>query len=629
MPRKGMRSLFFTTKASPSSSISHYPSPRLSFSESVMDRTLAVADSMIMKWNPDTSTYAKVTSLFYENRREAAEFIKCVNNLQKSMHLLVTEDASSEKLVRGQNLMEIAMKRLQKEFYQILSMNRAHLDPESVSARSSLASTRSSVSDYEDDDVPEDEIRIAANSIEEVEHESTVAMTDLRSIAECMISSGYGKECVKIYKIIRKSIVDEGIYRLGVEKLRSSKIHKMDWEMLEMKINNWLNAVKIAVKTLFNGEKILCDHVFASSESIRESCFTEITREGGQILFGFPENVVKSTKKLPEKMFRTLDMYTAIAEHWPEIESIFSFESTSAVRSQAITSLTKLSESVRTMLAEFESTIQKDASKSLAAGAGIHPLTVYVMDYVSLLADYSHVMGDILADYPPPLKSSLPESYFDTSVSDDSPAPAISHRFAWLILVLLCKLDGKAKHYKDVSLSYLFLANNHQHIVTKVRTSNLKYILGDDWLSKHDLKVKQFSDKYERLGWDHVIKSVPEDPTAAMSPEEVKKCFARFNEAFEQAYRKQSVCVVPDSKLRDEIKVSIAGKLVGAYRELYNTHRIALGGERNLAVLVRFAPEDVGNYLSDLFFGNVGSGGSLSITTSSSAHSRPSRSRSR
>ncbi|XP_028100384.1 exocyst complex component EXO70H1-like [Camellia sinensis] len=207
-----------------------------------MDRTLAVADSMIMKWNPDTSTYAKVTSLFYENRREAAEGIKCVNNLQKSMHLLVMEDASSEKLVRGQNLMEIAMKRLQKEFYQILSMNRAHLDPESVSARSSLASTRSSVSDYEDDDAPEDEIRIAANAIEEGEHESTVAMTDLRSIAECMISSGYGKECVKIYKIIRKPIVDEGIYRLGVEKLSSSKIHKMDWEMLEMKINNWLNV---------------------------------------------------------------------------------------------------------------------------------------------------------------------------------------------------------------------------------------------------------------------------------------------------------------------------------------------------------------------------------------------------
>uniref|UniRef100_A0A5B7A7V1 Exocyst subunit Exo70 family protein n=1 Tax=Davidia involucrata TaxID=16924 RepID=A0A5B7A7V1_DAVIN len=623
MPRKGMRCLFFSSKTTSSSSPIGLSSPKRTLSGLVMERTLETAESMIMKWNPDTSSFAKVTSLFYENRREARDFIKCVNDLQKAMHLLVTEDSSSEKLVRAQNLMQIAMERLQKEFYQILSMNRAHLDPESVSARSSisLASTRSSSSDYEDDDGHEDEIRTAGESISEVEDVSTIVMADLRLIAECMISSGYGKECVKIYNIIRKSIVDEGIYRLGVERVSSSQIHKMDWEVLEIRIKSWLNAVKIAMKTLFNGEKILCDHVFASSDSIRESCFTEISKEGATLLFGFPEIVAKSSKKSPEKMFRALDMYTAISQHWPEIESIFAFESTSAVRSQAVASLIKLGESVRTMLTEFESTILKDASKSRVSGGGIHPLTIQVMNYFSLLADYSNVLADILVDSPPPSKSSLPEYYFDTSDSDESPAPSISLRFAWLILVLLCKLDGKVKHYKDACLSYLFLANNLQHVLSRVRTSNLKYLLGDEWISKHEVKVKQFAANYERLGWDHVIKSLPEDPTAVISPEEVKERFKRFNAAFEQACRKQSLCVVPDSKLRDEIKPSIARKIVPVYREFYNTHRRTLGRERNFAILVRFTPDDIGNYLSDLFFGTVDSGGS-----SLPSHSRPSRS---
>ncbi|KAA8516480.1 hypothetical protein F0562_017014 [Nyssa sinensis] len=622
-----MRSLFFSTKT-PSSSPSRtgLSAPRRTLSGLVMERTLETAESMIMKWNPDTSTFAKVTSLFYENRGEARDFIKCVNDLQKAMHLVVTEDSSSEKLVRGQNLMQIAMKRLQKEFYQISSMNRAHLDPESVSARSSLTSTRSSMSDYEDDDGPEDEIRTAGDSISEVEDVSTIAMADLRLIAECMISSGYGKECVKIYNIIRKSIIDEGIYRLGVEKMSSSHMHKMDWDVLEIKIKSWLNAVKIAVKTLFNGERILCDHVFASSESIRESCFTEISKEGATLLFGFPEIIAKTSKKSPEKLFRMLDMYTAISEKWPEIESIFTFESTYAVRLQAVNSLIKLGDSVRIMLTEFESTIQKDTSKSKVAGGGIHPLTIQVMNHITLLADYSNVLADILADSPPPTKSSLPESYFGTSDSDESPAPAISLRVAWLTLILLCKLDGKAKHYKDVCLSYLFLANNLQHVVSRVRTSNLKYLLGDDWISKHEVKIKQFAANYERLGWEHVINSVPKNPTAVMSPEEVKECLKRFNMAFEQACRKQSVCIVPDSKLRDDIKVSIARKIVPAYREFYNTHRIALGRERNTALSVQFTPEDIGNYLSDLFFGTVGSGGSSSSSSTSSSHSRPSRS---
>ncbi|CAK9187103.1 unnamed protein product, partial [Ilex paraguariensis] len=209
------------------------------------------------------------------------------------------------------------------------------------------------------------------------------------------------------------------------------------------------------------------------------------------------ENVARNSKKSPEKVFRTLEMYTAIANHWPEIESIFSFESTSDIRSLALTSLVKLSESVRTSLIEFESAIQKNSSKSLVAGAGIHALTTDVMHYLSLLGDYSNILADILADLPLPGKSSLPESYFDTYDSEDFPLPAISLRFVWLILILLCKLDGKAKHYKDDSLSYLFLANNLNYVVSKVRISNMKYLLGDDWLTKHETKVKQFALNYE------------------------------------------------------------------------------------------------------------------------------------
>ncbi|GFQ00923.1 exocyst complex component exo70a1 [Phtheirospermum japonicum] len=629
MPRKGMRSLCFSPKIPSISSTPPSPSrfgfspSRPTFSHSVMDRTLEMAEPVIMKWDPETTTYARVTSLFYENRREARDFIKTVNNLQKAMHFLAGESSSSssEKLARAQNLMQIAMKRLQKEFYQILSMNRAHLDPESVSTRSSRTSTGSSSSfnDDEDDDV----IRAAdAQSISEAEDASFLAMADLRLIAECMISSGYAKECLKIYKIIRKSIVDEGIYRLGVEKFNSSQIHKMNWESLEMRIENWLNAVRTAVKTLFNGERILCDHVFASSDSLRESCFAEITKEGATILFSFPENVAKHTRKSPERIFRALDMYNAISNFWPEIDLIFSDESTANIKSQAVTSLIKLGEFARAALGEFETAILKDSSKSPVAGAGIHDLTTDAASYITNLADYSNILSDILADSPPPKKNRLPESYFGFSDSDESPAPAVSLKMAWLILVLLCKLDTKAKHYKDISQSYLFLANNLQYVVVKVRTSNLKYLLGDEWLAKHESKVKQFASKYERLGWGHVIDSIPSDPAAVdtHTPAEVKEIFKKFNTAFDQAYKKQAVCVVPDSKLRDHIKVSIARKILRLYREFYNANKQKVERERFSASVVRYAPEDVGHHLSDLFFGHVDSESSSS--SPSPSHSR-------
>ncbi|KAF8042375.1 hypothetical protein BT93_A0870 [Corymbia citriodora subsp. variegata] len=636
MPSKGMRSICFNPKTASFASPSRGAPPRPALPSPAapapveVDKVIEAAALLIMKWNPDTSSYARVTSLFYESKREAAQFIACVNNLQKSMHAWASAGpatAPDGRLIHAQFLMEIAMKRLQKEFYQILSLNRAHLDPESVSARSSRASARSSISDYSDDGGGGDDACAARDSIAEVEEASTAAMSDLRSIAECMIASGYGKECVAIYKIIRKSIVDEGIYRLGVERMSASRAAKMDWDVLEMKVKNWLEAVKIAVRTLFNGERILCDHVFAASDTIRESCFSEISRDGAMLLFGFPELVARSKRLREEKMFRLLDMYLAISESWPEIESIFAFESTSAVVSQALASLARIGESARAILSDFEVVIQKESPKSSppVAGGGVHALTVRVMNYLALLADYGSIVGDIFTDCPRPAKPSLPELYFDAAPESDN-APAVSLRLAWLILVLLCKLDGKAKRYKDVARSYLFLANNLQHVVSKVRASGLQELLGEEWVAKHEGKVKQFAGNYERLAWGQVLASLPEGSPPAASPAQAQERFRRFNTSFEEAYRKQRESVVPDPKLREEILGSVGGRLVQAYREFDEAHRPALGKERNAGRFVRYVPEDLENYLSEMFYGT--GGGDVGITSSTSSLTSSNRHRS-
>ena len=600
--------------------------PRRSFNDAMIEQAVESAAAIVMKWNPDSSTYAKVTSMFYEDKREAMQFIKRVNDLQKAMHLMASDDSvsSSDRLVYAQGLMEIAMKRLQKEFYQILSMNRAHLDPESVSTRSSRCSTRSSTSvDFDEDGTLDDEIQVVEDSISEVEQVSFIVMEDLRAIAECMISSGYAKECVNMYKVIRKSIIDEGVYRLGLEKLSASRINKMDWEVLDLKIKNWLDAIKLAIRTLFVGERILCDHVFSSSESIRESCFADISREGALLLFGFPELVAKS-KKSPEKMFRVLDMYSSIAENWPDVESIFSSESSSVVRSQALTSLTKLGELVRAIVMDLEYSIQKNSSKSPVAGGGVHSLTLLSMNYLTFLADYCNSLTDIFADWSPPEKSSLEHIFFSsTSETDDSQSSSgISLRMGWLILVLLCKLDNKAKRYKDVSLSYLFLANNLEHIVSKVRSSNLQYLLGDEWMAKQEVKVRQFAAKYEALAWGRVFDSLPENPTEKFSQEEAKEIFRNFNMAFQETHRKQKSCVIPDPKLRDEVKLSIGRKLVWFYGEFYRAQK-AYGGA-NEKPYIRFSPEDIGNYLSDLYFepSDWASVSTSSPSSTSSSHRR-------
>ncbi|CAH2058733.1 unnamed protein product [Thlaspi arvense] len=628
---KKAKSVLFSSPKSLLSSLSFTSLPaspiNKTFSQSMMEETVVAAESIIKKWDPNSASYTKIISLFSHSRKEAKEFIRCVRDLRRAMHVLVSQQNSqSAKLALAQSLMQICMSRLEKEFFQILSSNRDQLDPESVSAHSSISSNSEfeDVMQSDDDDDEEDELKKAGESITQVEKASALVMSDLKIIAETMISCGYGKECIKSYKLIRKSIVDEGLHLLGVEKCKISRFSRTDWGVLEPMIKNWIKAAKIGVTTLFRGEKLLCDHVFSASSTLRESCFYEIANEAGLSLFSLPELVASKEKKpQPERIFKLMDLYAAISELWPDIELIFHFDSVAAVKTLALSSMKRLKDSIHTCLTEFESTIQRDSSKALTPGGGIHKLTRTTMSFISSLSEYSRVLSEILAEHPLQRNTRLLETYFTAPILEDEHTNnhAISVHLAWLVLVFLCKLDIKAESYKDVSLSYLFLVNNTQFVVDTVRSTHLRNLLGDDWLTKHEAKLRSYAANYEIAAWTNVFLTLPAKTNTTVSPEEAKTHFRRFHSAFEEAYMKQSSCVILDAKLRDEFKVSIAKKLVPEYREFYEKYSPTLRQERNIEMLVRFKPDNLGNYLSDLFHGTPilsGSSSSSSYMSSSS-----------
>ncbi|KAG7572878.1 Exocyst complex component Exo70 [Arabidopsis suecica] len=564
------------------------PRPYQSFSESLLMDSIEAAETLTRKWiSPDlsSSSSCSLSSIFStENRVEGRRFIEVINSLQYAIQGVVLVNPESPKLTRAHNLVTIAMKQLEKEFYRILKSNRRNLDPESISVRSSPSfNARNKVSIYSQ--VPKSE-------------EADV-MTDLKMISDCMISSGYENECIKIYKKIRGSIMVEALSNLGFENLSFGKIQKLDWDSMEKNIKKWLEATKVLIANLFEGERILCDHVFSPSVSVAESCFTEITLDSALTLFIFPVSVARC-KKTVEKIFLTLDIYQMISQLMPQIEEIFSYDSTSAVRLQAADSLKNLGEEINSMVAEFEASITKESSKSPIPGGGVHQLTRYVMNFIVFLADYNDCLAGVLTESTLP----LPEDYFGNNDEDNkdgetgsSSSSTVTTRIAWLILVLLCKIDTKSRMYNDMALSYLFLANNLHYVISKVRTSNLRVVLGEEWVSNHEGKVTQYLEKYEKIAWGEVITSLSDSNKEMLEENVAKERLKRFNEAFEEAFQKQSEWVVPDSKLREDLKDSVTKKLTTVATSFYEKYHVENWEE------VRFAPEDLGNYLSDLFLG--------------------------
>lgn len=512
----------------------------------MMEENINAAELIFSKWDAEKNAYAKIKLLY--DREEAEQFLRAVAELQNAMVFFVDNElggasvSRSHALVRAQNLMQTAMRRLEREFYQILSANHDQMYPESVTTISSV-STISTV--IEDGDDPDEEIRAAGEFISEMESSSALAVADLRAIAGAMISAGYGKECVKIYKILRKSIVDEGLYRLGFEKLTVKQVQKLSRETLDLRIRTWISAANVAVKTLFAGERILCDQVFGGSESISESCFADIARDAAVQLLGFAELVAKS-KRSPDKLFKILDLYSMISELWPDIESIFSFDSTSAVRYQAQASLQKLREAARSTLADFEAVIQKDASKSPPPRAGIHPLTRYAMNYISSLTDHEATIDEIFADSPIPVKSPSPAT-----------TPSINWLLLRLLLVLLSKLDSKAGMYRDEAISYLFLANNMWFIVSKAKEGKLGLLLGEEWEALHIEQARQYATNYEKLAW-HKPADATTKTSAATAPEKMRA----FTAAFEETLRSQREFEIEDESFKQEVKDDIAGMML-------------------------------------------------------------------
>lgn len=47
---------------------------------------------------------------------------------------------------------------------------------------------------------------------------------------------------------VRSSVLEESLRKLGVEKLSKEDVQKMQWEVLEAKIGNWIHFMRIAVR---------------------------------------------------------------------------------------------------------------------------------------------------------------------------------------------------------------------------------------------------------------------------------------------------------------------------------------------------------------------------------------------
>ena len=158
----------------------------------------------------------------------------------------------------------------------------------------------------------------------------------------------------------------------------------MEWGFLDGKMKKWTQALRVVVQGLLAEERHICSQIFTADAVTEEECFTEVAKGCVLQLLRFGD-AIAIVKRSPEKLFRILGMYEALAELMSGLEALFSGEARDFIKKEAERILVSLGDAVRGTVADFANMLQAESSRRPLLGGEIHPITRYVMNYVCLL----------------------------------------------------------------------------------------------------------------------------------------------------------------------------------------------------------------------------------------------------
>ncbi|KAI4373098.1 hypothetical protein MLD38_011261 [Melastoma candidum] len=580
-----------------------------------IDKTLKAAEVVLAQFD----IYRQAESKILKGPHEDLEsYLAAIEQLRSSIRFFNSNKGykSTDGVVFNANsLLTKAISKLEDEFKQLLSSYSKPVEPDRLfeCLPTSLRPSAGSPGHTSDGGVN-------SSSHVHAEHHNNAAenavytpptlippriLPLLHDLALQMIHAGHHQQLLKVYRDTRSPVLEESLRKLGVEKLSKEDVQKMQWEALEAKIGNWIHFMRIAVKLLFAGERKVCDQIFEGFDPLRDQCFAEVTASSVSMLLSFGEAIARS-KRSPEKLFVLLDMYEIMRELRSEIESLFKGKACSEIRESALGLTKRLAQTAQETFGDFEEAVEKDATKTAVLDGTVHPLTSYVINYVKFLFDYQSTLKQLFQE-------------FENGEETSSQLASVTMQ---IMQALQDNLDGKSKQYKDASLTHLFLMNNIHYMVRSVRRSEAKDLLGDDWVQRHRRIVQQHANQYKRNAWAKILQCLSIQgltssggSSAAAGPDGgnssgasralVKERFKTFNIQFEELHQKQSQWTVPDTELRESLRLAVAEVLLPAYRSFVKRFGPLVDSGKAPQKYIKYTAEDLERMLGEFFEGKT------------------------
>ncbi|XP_057463405.1 exocyst complex component EXO70A1-like [Actinidia eriantha] len=581
-----------------------------------IDKTSKAAEVILARFDLFRQAEAKILKGPHE---DLESYLEAIEQLRSNIQFFSNNKSfksSDEVLNHANNLLAKAIAKLEEEFKQLLSSYSKPVEPERLfeglpnALRPSAEFPGNQGNSSSKNPSPYNHHEHHNNHLENSVYTLPTLIPPrilplLHNLAQQMVQAGHKQQLLKIYRYTRSSVLEESLRKLGVEKLSKDDVQKMQWDVLEAKIGNWIHFMRIAVKLLFAGERKVCDQMFEGIDSLRDRCFAEVTASSVAVLLSFGDAIAKS-KRSPEKLFVLLDMYEIMRELHSEIETLFKGKACGEIRESALGLTKRLAQTAQETFGDFEEAVEKDATKTAVLDGTVHPLTSYVINYVKFLFDYQSTLKQLFQE-------------FETGEESHAQLASVTRR---IMQALQTNLDGKSKQYKDPALTNLFLMNNIHYMVRSVRRSEAKDLLGDDWIQRQRRIVEQHAKQYKRIAWAKILQclsiqgslssigggssiGVDGGNSSGVSRAIVKDRLKTFNIQFEELHQRQSQWTVPDSELRESLRLAVAEVLLPAYRSFIKRFGALVESGKTPQKYIRYSAEDLDHMLGEFFEGKT------------------------
>ncbi|XVF55845.1 hypothetical protein PTKIN_Ptkin06aG0069500 [Pterospermum kingtungense] len=574
-----------------------------------IDKTLKAAETILAQFDLTRKAEAKILRGPHE---DLESYLEAIDQLRSTIKFFSGHQSfkSNDGILNHANtLLSKAISKLEDEFRSLLTNYSKPVEPDCLFDGLPNSLRPSTASPAKQGDPGSKNHSENQKSLEKAVYTPPTLIPPrvlplLHDLAQQMVQAGHQQQLFRIYRDTRASVLEQSLRKLGVERLSKDDVQKMQWEVLEAKIGNWIHYMRIAVKLLFAGEKKICDHILHGIDSLRDQCFAEVTANSVAVLLSFGDAIAKS-KRSPEKLFVLLDMYEIMRELHSEIELIFGSKCCTEMRESAQSLTKRLAQTAQETFVDFEEAVEKDATKTAVLDGTVHPLTSYVINYVKFLFDYQSTLKQLFKEFDDD----------ETDVDADAQLTNVTTR---IMHALQNNLDGKSKQYKDPALTQIFLMNNIHYIVRSVRRSEAKDLLGDDWVQIHRRIVQQHANQYKRISWAKILQCLTVQGNASsggggllggdtgnVSRAMIKDRFKTFNVQFEDLHMRQSQWTVPDSELRESLRLAVAEVLLPAYRSFIKRFGPMIENGKNPGKYIKYRPEDLERMLSEVFEGKT------------------------